>query len=503
VSARPPRLGALLLGLAFVVPAFAAAPRRESLPLPGRVVAAAELPAGGAALATLDDEGAVKLWRLDLAGGRPRLQPFPVSLPGELQRVAAAERGDLRLSLLAMSDGGLLVSRPGEVWLLSAGGARRLLDAPGFALAAAADGAAMPAPGAWPVAVARAGELRLLTPDSAEGERATLPVAARSRAWGLELTSPPVRQRPPAAAGVAAIVGPEKVGERRLRTLLVDTAGAVTESWSLLPAGERLLAGRPLVLDGSLLLAVTTAPSGVLAEQRLHLYRLSADRTRRGSAPTFSSQLQVRHWMTPELETGDLDGDGRTDLVLIEPRGMGGGEVTVSLLRGLGNGRVAPAAKRVKWDESWGDWRWADLTGDGRADLLRLSRGTLTLHAGERGERPVRGAAEWTVEVGGRPQQRTVTLTAGAGAEGGAAVESGTTSDPPPEPAGSRRGSAEGRRQRGDDEDGDGDDGYGPPRLATPDLDGDGRAEVVLWRRRDAGGSELLVLWAHHTPRSS
>jgi hypothetical protein len=335
--------------------ALAASPQRHTLDLPGRVVASAALAPRGLALATVDEEGRLALWRLDAArGGAPRLRSAAAELPAELSRVPAEDRAAPGVALAAVEGATagnafeLLVSRPGGVWRVGPAGVRRLHAEPGFALATAApEGGVLPAPPlGFPLVLARAGELVLLDGTGAEPRRLPLPLEATPRAWGLDLGSPPVRRLPQPVAGTLAVVGPQRVGERRLRTLLVDAAGNATEAWSLLPAGERLLGGRPIAIDGQLILAVTAAPPGMLAEQRLHLFRLAGDRTRGGNAPLLSTQLQVRHWESPDLVVGDRDGDGRDDLVVVEPRGLGGGQLTLSTYRGLGGGRLAPPSRR-------------------------------------------------------------------------------------------------------------------------------------------------------------
>jgi hypothetical protein len=488
--------GALMVALGAVASvmsatgADAAAPQREAFELPGRVVASAALPEAGVVLAVLADDGALSLWRVDGADGAVRPRAYEVALPPDLARLPPDERASPHVDLQAIAGGGgrapgLLVARPGSLWLLAEGAAQRLLAEPGFAPAepARATHASLMTTASWPLAFARAGELMLLDATAAP-VRVDLPLEARPRPWGLELGSPPVRRLAAPLAGTVVVVGPQKVGDRRLRTLLVDAAGAVTEAWSLLPAGERLLAGYPLALDGELLLAVTAAPKGMLAEQRLHLFRLGADRSRHGSAPRFSTQLQVRHWDSPDLVPGDRDGDGRDDLVVLEPRGLGGGELTVSIFRGTGGGRLSFAGKRVGWGEGRGQRSYgADLTGDGRADLVRLAKKQVMLHAGEAGDRAVRSAAEWSVTLGGAEERRVLTIGAGSSGEGGANMQSE-----------GRRGEQRGEGDRRDRDARDENDGFGSATLAVHDLDGDGVAEVLLWRQRDAGGSELQVL---------
>jgi len=291
----------------------------------------------------------------------------------------------------APAGSGLLLSAPGAIWRIGPGAPARLPVERGFApVPVAEDGSrlARTAP-EGPLAVARAGGLRLLDPASgAEIARVRLPAEARPQSWGIELRSPPVRRLARPLGGTVVVVGPQKVGERRLRTLLVDAAGEASEAWSLLPSGGRFLTSRLLDVDGRLVLAAMTAGDGLFAKQRVHLFALAADRTRRGGGPLLSVEMDVRHWFEPDVLARDLDGDGRAELLLVEPRGLGGRELTVARFSPAGGGRFATPPRRVKVGDDSRRWSYGgDVDGDRLPDLLQLVAGQLAMHRGQSGGR--------------------------------------------------------------------------------------------------------------------
>src|SRR6185295_17055613 len=123
--------------------------------------------------------------------------------------------------------------------------------------------------------LARTGLLELFGPASGGLARRLsfpLPVRAERLRWGLRLTSPPVTLLtgdPPLFA-----IGPQEVGRRRLKTLLLPPSGGETEeAWSLLPADERLTDDwRYLRFDGTPALAAATFERiGLLAKKRFRL----------------------------------------------------------------------------------------------------------------------------------------------------------------------------------------------------------------------------------------
>jgi hypothetical protein len=192
-------------------------------------------------------------------------------------------------------------------------------------------------------------------------------------------------------------------------------------------------------------------------------------------------------------------------LLLVEPRGLGGRELTVSRYAPSGGGRFAVPPRRVKVSDDAGSWSYeGDVDGDGLADLLQLVGGSLAMHRGQGGARAAAVAAhpEWSLALAGGAETRAVEVGLGSGGT------STTVSDGGTEEGGARgaesaarRGQGERRdRHRGDERRANGDEGdeeesYGPSRLAVADLDRDGRSEILHWRTRESGGSELTVIW--------
>lgn len=303
-----------------------------------------------------------------------------------------------------------IAGMPGVLFGSSGG---KVLDAPNVDLRSVT-GATMGRP--W-IAAARSGLLELLAPGGGGGlsrlRSFPLPVKAERQRWGLRLTSPPVTLLPGEPALFA--VGPEEVSRRRIKTLLIpaapaDTsAPAVTESWSLLPEGERLVSDRRyLRVDGIPALAATSFEKiGLLARKRFRLFLLDRDRSRKGTASVLSAETDCPLWFPLDMYAADTDADGRQDLVLIHPGGMRGREVIVSAYRGLGGGKFDPKPRNWKLNEEVWDWHYGqDLTGDGTPDLLLFVKDRLFLYPGDpKGARPLLGRPAWSATVTGAPKK--------------------------------------------------------------------------------------------------
>ncbi|MEA2604787.1 MAG: FG-GAP-like repeat [Acidobacteriota bacterium] len=234
-----------------------------------------------------------------------------------------------------------------------------------------------------------------------------LPVKAEKQRWGLRLSSPPVTLLPGDPPLFA--VGPEVAGRRRLQTILVPaTGGETVESWSLLPADERLMYDRRyLRIDGVPMLAATSFQKiGVFAKKRFRLYLLGRDRSRKGSAPTLAFETDCPLWYPLDAASADADGDGHQDLVLVHPVGLRGKELLVNVYRGLGNGRFDPKPRSWKLGAETTDWLYgSDLTGDGVPDLLVYAGDRLFLYAGDaKASRPLGGRPLWALAVPGAPK---------------------------------------------------------------------------------------------------
>jgi hypothetical protein len=204
-------------------------------------------------------------------------------------------------------------------------------------------------------------------------------------------------------------VGPEVSGRRRLQTILIPAAGGETiESWSLLPADERLMYDRRyLRIDGVPMLAATSFQKiGVFAKKRFRLFLLGRDRSRKGSAPILAFETDCPLWYPLDAASADADGDGHQDLVLVHPVGLRGKELLTSVYRGLGNGRFDPKPRSWKLGAETTDWLYGtDLTGDGVPDLLVYAGDRLFLYAGDaKASRPLSGRPVWAAAVPGAPK---------------------------------------------------------------------------------------------------
>jgi hypothetical protein len=453
--------------------------------LPGPVVAGLVVADGGRQVVLLlvspggEPDGPRSLYRLD-ALGEGRLDELRSGLDGGAKALAAADLdGDGAPEVLLGGLGSLDSLGPVSA-LAAAGGPRQLLRHPGFDLRSLApsrlrlSGAGEP----W-LAAAEVGALRLYQPDGRGGvERRAelpLPVRAEREATGLRLRTPPVVPlAPPGGAPPLFAVGPETHGKRRLRTVLVGPGADPLESWSLLPAPEaveesfyRRVDGRPVLFA----IAQSADRIGIFEKKRLRVFPLGADRTRSGRQPLFTLETDTQRWHSSDLHVADLDGDGRDDLVLVQPQGLGGGELLLAAFPGLGGGRFLVKGRRSTLDPAPRRHLYGrDLSGDGLPDLAAIAKGGLALYAGEpQGGRVVARSPGATVpltdfDAAGRE------VTVSAGSEG-AEVEEGSTA-----------------------EDGDTDEDGAVWRgdaLDAADLDGDGRPEV-LWLTPSLRGRGVL-----------
>ncbi len=466
----------LFLGLFGVVPAAAdeAAPppvgvheertggaRRLDAVLPGPIVAVAVAPAGAGGAAELlvlarpenEPDGPRTLSRLDLAAGR--LVELRAGLPGSFKALAF-------LTLEAGAAPHLVAGGLGELWDLGTLGdlapePRSLLRHPGFDLRSLHPGKLwLPGADLTTFAAAEAGSLRLYRLAAGQVELASrfeLPLAAKREASGLLLASPPVTPLlAPASGRLLFAVGPEAHGSRRLRTLLIDpVAGTSSEAWALLPGPEAVAESWYRLVDGRPFLFVMSQSSdklGLLEEKRLRVFGLSADRTRLGKPPLLAFTTDTKRWHDTDLHLANADGDGKADLVLLQPAGLSGDELKVEALPGLGGGRFLIRTRRSSLDPAPQEWLYGeDWNGDGVPDLAAVGDGALMLYAGSRGgSRPLAGKPWLRLPLPSletRRQEVAVSVgTAGATVEDRAVHE--------------------------------------PSEIAAADLDGDGRRELLL-----------------------
>lgn len=465
-EAPPPPVG--------VTVAEAAGAWRLEAVLPGRLVAAT-LPSGAAGrrwIALLvapedDPDGPRALFRLDLEGpgGQRALVPLARDLP------AAADTLD---AIDIDGDGAqeVLVGEPGRLWSFGAEGgapARQVLADPSFDLGSLLPGrTTVPAADRREIAAATVGSLRRWAPDGAGGlalaAEHPLPVVA-AREWsGLRLTSPAVATVPRAGAPPLYAVGPQPHGRDRLTTLLIDPQGGQVEAWSRLPGPESVDGRWLLLLGGRPVLAVATLDAekvGVFAKKRLRLFALAADRTRAGAPPVLALETASRRWQEAAPVVVDADGDGRDDLVVIQPEGLAGKELLVESFLGRGDGRLEPRGRRTLLEVQADAWSYGgDVTGDGVPDLVATSEGRLLLFRGARGGAAVlERTPHRTLAPGIEPARGSTEISVGTG---GTRV---STEEP---------------------------DAGGAPRVV--DLDGDGVGEILLVDPDQAGRGVVRVV---------
>jgi FG-GAP-like repeat len=464
---------------------------RLGVRLPGELMAALAVPVGvgpggGEVLLLVagegDPDGPGTLYRLD-PRGEGRLEILASGLPA----------GGKALELLDLGrDGGpeVVLSRLGDLFSLGPLARlgeglgkdpppRFLLAHPGFDLRSLApDPVRVALAGRRWVGAAEAGMLRLYeaapggdgSPGLALAAELPLPLAAAREAAGLRLSSPPViplgseRAAPPAFA-----VGPEAHGNRRLRTVLLAPDGAGgwrrTEAWSLLPGPEVVEQSFYALVDGRPVLFAATqsaARVGVLEKRRLRVFPLAEDRSRKGRLPSLAVGSESHRWFEIGATVRDLDGDGRDDLLLIQPEGLGGGDLLLEAFPGIGGGRFVVKTQRSKLDVEARRWSFGgDVDGDGRPDLVVLTAEGLAVYPGSPSPRRlVERQPRWSVPLGdGGGADKAVVV--GGGSDGG-----------------------EARREGGAAVDG----------LAVVDLDGDGRAEVLLLATDLAGRGRFTLV---------
>ncbi len=212
-----------------------------------------------------------------------------------------------------------------------------------------------------------------------------LPFAVARTATGLRLSSPPVA-RVRSGPGELYFAGPEVVGGTRLRGVLIEggAAGAPpVEVWAALPGPESVEQSWPFEIDGVPVLVVRTQATDELnlfERQRLRVLALAADRTRSGSPPTLAVELDSKRWHETALALGDVDGDGRDDLLAAFPEGLSGTDLVVQWWRGSGGGRFESRPHRSDIQKAPAGWALVAepapgllLVGNGRIELRRFS----------------------------------------------------------------------------------------------------------------------------------
>jgi hypothetical protein len=303
-----------------------------------------------------------------------------------------------------------------------------------------------------------------------------VPIPARVNAGSARarIASPAVHPIGVTSAGrVAFATEPEALGERRLRTLLIDPDGPpatqVVESWSLFPQPERVVDTAFSVLDGEPVLVVTTISAeklSLLGEKALRIFPLGGNRTRAGDPPIFAATTGINLWQTTNPAIIDLDRDGRDDLVLAYWKGLKNAIASLEIYRGGAGPRFAKA-RSMSFDVEGGDKGFMtfgpDADGDGRPDLILLAEKELLVFPGV----DSKSAAEKPVAT--RPSRR-VALPADFPNAGGDSISMG------PGGLSFTRAAA----------------GLGTPQLV--DLDGDGRPEALFAGNNANGAGRLSIV---------
>lgn len=239
------------------------------------------------------------------------------------------------------------------------------------------------------ILIPEVGRLRTYSVDlQATEESVELPVEAQRRARRIQLQSPPMRRL---GTDDRYWVGdPQTVDAHRLRVTWIDQQAAaderLQESWLRFATPEDLEQFRFVHIDGrpAVLLATTRGDKlGIFEKLRLRTFLLKSDRTRAGRLPRAQVETATRNWYAIDPSIVDFDGNGKDDLLLIQPQGLGAGELLVELHLGRGGGLLEPRSRRSKLKLEAAGWDMSsDVTGDGTPDLLVVSGGEFSIYAG-------------------------------------------------------------------------------------------------------------------------
>ena len=179
------------------------------------------------------------------------------------------------------------------------------------------------------------------------------------------------------------------------------------ELWSQLPSPETVEESLYALLDGEIVLLVTTIQAdkvGIFEKEKLRLLRLSEDRSRSGAKPILEGESRTRNWYSPGVGVFDVNRDGFDDVVLVQPKGLGGGKLVVEAFMGSGSGAFEGQTRRTNLEVESETWSYGqDLDLDGLPDLVLIEDETLLVFVGNReatGDLVVNEEPIWRVPIG-------------------------------------------------------------------------------------------------------
>jgi hypothetical protein len=388
------------------------------LPGPLLQVEAFESPAGERSLMLLveaaDDSPAPHfIYQLHLDASRG-LSDLPVVVPPDADALVSVDlAGDGNLELLVGEHGRIFrVGGEGKLEVVLEGDR---VDLKGRARLGADDST----PRTGELVLASVGRAERLALEAGGGglrvvEQYRIPQRAKMQGSWLRLSSPLVSALPdPESPGAFLyLVGPEAVGDRRLRTLILEPGGSLEgstrELWSQLPSPESVEESLYALLNDEVVLLVTTVQSdrrGIFEKEKFRALRLTEDRSRSGGTAMFETTSRTRSWYSAGMTVADVDRDGFDDLVLVQPKGLGGGKLVVEAFMGLGSGEFDDRARRTNLEVETETWSYGkDLDGDGLPDLVLIEDEALIVFTGvtdSKSNLVVREESAWRVPIGG------------------------------------------------------------------------------------------------------
>lgn len=363
--------------------------RRIDAVLPGKVLATA-FPRGAdgkrrvLALVAPTPDGPRELYLVDISGAGSEKR-----LLGDLSAKASFLTAEPLNGEHAADE--ILLGAPGQAWSLGTVGS----PTPPHRILEGADLRHLLVSGNRDIATAEVGRLRSWTREGsgalAPGESAELPVRATRERTALRLDTPEVEVlAQDAGAPPIYLVGPEANGKTRLHTLMItrDAEGNPqrTESWSRF-AGPESVEGHWFVrVDGRPMLIVTSTGAekvSLFEEQSLRVFPLTADRSRAGQPPVLAVPTASRRWFPARPFILDADKDGHDDLVVVQQEGLRGKALIAEIWFGQGNGRFASTSRKVSLGVQAHAWDYGtDVTGDGHPDLVAIEQNKLLVFPG-------------------------------------------------------------------------------------------------------------------------